>query len=181
MLNVTIPETEMFDSTKNEFFSVKETNLCLEHSLVSVSKWEAKWHKAFLEPNYVMTNKEQLSYIQCMTINKNVDENVYKAIPNDVLRQIINYINDPHTATTITHNTNRAPSKKKTTNEEIYYMMFQYGIPMECQKWHFNRLLTLLEVFNAKNGNQKKMSNAEIFRQNTALNAARRAQLHSKG
>ena len=182
MLDITIPATELFDPLKDEFMEIAEQKIVLEHSLVSVSKWEAKWHKPFINPGYKMTLDELYSYIECMCITKNVLTTAFKLITPTDIERIKEYINDPMTATIISNgNSSKKKNGKFITNEEIYYMMFSYQIPKECEKWHLNRLMTLLEVFAAKNNSNEKMSKAEIYKQNAQLTAARRAKWHSKG
>lgn len=180
MLQVTIPAFEMFDPVTSTFSNVKETKLNLEHSLVSISKWESKWKKPFISRD-PKTEEESLDYVRCMTVNPNVDPSVYYNIPSSVFESIRQYIDDPMTATWISGNENRPPSRQIITSELIYYWMVSYRIPMECQKWHLNRLLMLIQVCDEKNRPQKKMSRNQILSRNAALNAARRAKMHSKG
>jgi hypothetical protein len=179
MLKVMIPTIELFDETKNEFVYVKEQALQLEHSLVSLSKWESKWCKPFLTKNE-KTIEETIDYIKCMTTTQNVDEKVYDYLPNDVLSQVHDYINAPMTATTFGPEENRK-NREIITAEIIYYWMIALNIPFECQKWHLNRLLTLIQVCNIKNAPPKKMSQKQIMSRNTAVNAARRQALHTEG
>lgn len=180
MLEIHVSEKEWWDETQEVFMKTPAATLQLEHSLVSLSKWEAKWQKPFLS-NDDKTSEETLDYIRCMTINRNVKPYVYKALGSDNLKLITDYIASPQTATTITHRGNSPKGQKEIyTSEVIYYWMIMYGIPFECQKWHLNRLLTLIEVCNAKQ-NPQKMSRSAIYEQNKALNAARRAKMHSKG
>lgn len=179
MLPLTIKEAEYFDDEKQEFIKINEQHLRLEHSLVSISKWEAKWKKPFLskEPK---THEETIDYIRLMTITQNVNPLVYTFLPNEVIDQVQEYIDDPMTATTI--KTEHKPGKQEiVTSELIYYWMANYNIPFECEKWHLNRLLCLIGVCNAKNEKPKKMPRNEIYNNNKALNAARRAKAHSKG
>ncbi len=180
MLTITIPAAEMFDERTEEFFKTKEQTLQLEHSLVSLSKWEAKWNKAFLTNNE-KTLEETIDYIQCMTITQNVDPNVYKALTRSNIDAINKYISAPMTATTFYNDNQKGRSKETVTSELIYYWMIALNIPMECQKWHLNRLLTLVRVCNIKNTPPKKMSRREIMNRNAALNAARRKQFNSNG
>ena len=109
MLNVTIPAIEVFDESTGEFYTSKEQHLSLEHSLVSVSKWESKWHKPFLsrEPH---TAEEMQDYIRCMTLTQNVDPIVYRYIPRPILNEINQYIDDPMTATWFSNQQRSAPS-----------------------------------------------------------------------
>ena len=183
MLNIKIKGQELFIPDKNEFVTISDQVLKLEHSLVSISAWEEKWHEKFLNPNIQMTQEQVLDYIKCMTLNEDFPEEAYNFLSSEDVKQIKEYMEDPHTATTInTLGQNRKKhTNKVTTAEEIYYMMFSYGIPKECETWHINKLLTLIEVFSVKNGGEKKMSTREIMQQNAALNAARKAKLNTKG
>lgn len=179
MLEIVIPEAEQYDEANNCFITTKEQALRLEHSLVSLSKWESKWRKPFLSKG-AKTTVEFLDYIRCMTLTQNVDPHVYTAVTQDVLRQVIAYIDSPMTATTISGRPRRA-SQEILTSEVIYWRMFVYGIPIECQKWHLNRLLTLLNVFDAKSAKPEKIPQSELLLRNRTLNATRRKQFHTRG
>lgn len=182
MLEVTIPAIELFDPDRNEFFKPfeKDQTLVLEHSLLSLHKWEQKWKKPFISDKQ-KTVEETVDYIRCMTISRGVDQNVYNHIPPDVIRKVTEYINDPMTATTFRQDPNRKKNKQIVTAEIIYYWMIAFNIPVEFEKWHLNSLLTLIEVCSIKNSPKKKKSRSEIYAQNRALNEQRRAALHSKG
>lgn len=179
MLKITVPATELFDGVGN-FINTKEQTLQLEHSLVSLSKWEAKWHKPYLSRK-VMSIEETIDYIRCMTLTQNVDPNVYKAITPSNLKTVTEYIDAPMTATTISNAKKKGGSHKIVTAEVIYYWMISYGIPFECQKWHLNRLLTLINVCNVEGSPPQKLSRAEVAAQYKALNAARRKQWNTRG
>jgi hypothetical protein len=181
MLVVNIPETEGYDSRKNLFYNVKSQTISFEHSLVSISKWESKWHKPFLEKSE-KTEEETIDYIKCMTITPNVSDDVYVIISrsSSILKQIKDYIDDPMTATTFS-NINGPPNREIITSEIIYYWMTALNIPFECQKWHLNRLLTLIKVCNIKNSPSKKMPQKEAMSRQRSLNAARRRAHHSRG
>lgn len=179
MLQITIPASELWNERTNEFVKTKEYTLQLEHSLVSLSKWESKWCKPFLTKAN-KTQEELLDYIRCMTITQNVDYDIYNCITNDILDEIQKYIEAPMTATTFSdekHGINR----EIITAEIIYYWMVALSIPFECQKWHLNRLLTLINVCNIKNQPKKKGKKSDIYARNRALNAARKAQLNTTG
>ena len=180
MLRITIPATEEWNETKEEFIYTKEQTLQLEHSLVSLSKWESRWKKPFLSKE-VKTKEEIIDYIKCMTITQNVDPNVYRCLTEENIKTVNAYINDPMTATTFSDRNKRSPSREIITSEILYYQMIALTIPMECQKWHLNRLLTLIRVCDLKNQKPKKQSMRERYTSNVALNAARRKQLNSKG
>lgn len=181
-----IPDMEFFDEKKEEFVTVpgkpaiKEQTLKLEHSLVSLSKWESKWCRPFLDKKE-MTVEETLDYIRCMTVTQNVSPEVYQRIPDDVIKQISEYINAPMTATWFPKETEKKSSNEVVTSELIYYWMVALQIPPQYEKWHLNRLITLIRICNAKNAPPKKMSKRSIMSQNAALNAARRKQFNSKG
>lgn len=181
MLQIVVPPGELYDEQHQEFLAMdKEQILQLEHSLVSLSKWESKWHKAFLGKED-KTTEEIMDYVRCMTLNKNVNPNAYRLLTKKNIEEISDYINDPMTATTFSNNKQKEHNKEILTNEIIYYYMVAFGIPSEYQKWHLNRLMTLIKVCDIKNQPQKKMSKKEIMNRNAALNAARRKQLNSKG
>ena len=179
MLTITIPAMEMFNEKTQEFFTLKEQTLQLEHSLVSLSKWESKWCKPFLSKNK-KTFEETIDYIKCMTITQNIKDEVYARLTRSNIEAINKYIDDPMTATTF-YNDNSKVNNETITSELIYYWMIALNIPMECQKWHLNRLLTLIRVCNVKNSPPKKMSKGDIMRRNAALNAARKKQLNTNG
>lgn len=180
MLKITIPAVEEWDEARQEFISTKETELCLEHSLVSISKWESKWHKHFIG-NKDLTSEMLIDYIRCMTLTQNVNPEVYYAMNDDVITQIKNYIDDAQTATWFAESNEKKYSRDIITSEIIYYWMIALQIPFECQKWHLNRLLTLIRVCNEKNQPEKKMSQAEVMRRNRELNEARRRALNTRG
>lgn len=182
MFQLEVPiSPEGWDEVKEEFVSAKTITLQLEHSLVSLSKWESKWHKPFLS-NTNMTSEESLDYIRCMTITKNVNPEVYRNLTKANVDAVIEYINNPMTATTFSNLKKEKTNNEVVTSELIYYWMTAYNIPFdECQKWHLNRLLTLIRICGIKNAPPKKQSKGEIMRNNAALNAARRARLNSRG
>ena len=184
MLKIIVPAcAEQYDEVTNTFLpATKEQTLTLEHSLVSISKWEAKWHKPYLKKEQ-KTMDEMIDYVRCMTLTQNVDPNVYTALMASpkTLAQVSAYIDQSMTATTFPKD-NKPPSREIITSELIYYWMIAYDIPFDpCQKWHLSRLLTLINVCNAKNAPQKKMSRQEILARNKALNAARRKKLNTRG
>lgn len=179
MLKITIPGKEMFNEKTQEFFETKSYTIQLEHSLVSVSKWEAKWNKPFLGKKE-KTIEETIDYVRCMTITQNIDPMVYNGLTEENVKAINKYIDAPMTATTFADNKGKI-NNDVITSELIYYWMTALSISMECQRWHLNRLLTLIRVCNIKNAPAKKMSKRELMQRNASLNAARRAQMNSKG
>mgnify|MGYP006923196361 CR=1 FL=1 len=180
MLELTIiTEPEQWDEVNQQFIPPKGHLLRLEHSLVSISKWESKWHKPFLS-KLEKTQEEVIDYIKCMTTTQNVDPDVYNFLSIENVNAINEYINAPMTATTFSNN-DKNGNREVITAEIIYYWMIALNIPFECQKWHLNRLLTLVKVCSIKNQPSKKMSKKDIMSRNAALNAARRQQYNTKG
>ena len=186
MLKIDIIGGDMFNEETETFITIKPTTLSLEHSLIAISKWESKYHKPFLKEEE-KTPEELKYYIECMTITPNVDPNIYKTMPSWQVEEILNYIKDPMTATWFgddgKKSSGRGVKEEIITSELIYYWMVALQIPAEYEKWHINRLLTLIQVCNVKNApnDNKKMSKNEISRNYDAINAARRAKLHTKG
>lgn len=179
MLPLVIPKREFWDEVNERVIFSPATSLKLEHSLISISKWESKWHVPFFDTE--KTNEQVIDYLKCMTLNENVDPRVYECLTMDELNKINAYIADPMTATTINSKDKSNRTNERITSELIYYWMIAYNIPVVFEKWHINRLIMLIRVCSEKNKPPKKMSSAEIMRQNSAINAARRARLHTKG
>lgn len=180
MLSIKIQGTEQWDSLREEFVYTRPTVLSLEHSLVSVSKWEARWGRSFFaEPP--ATRTERLDYVRCMTTTQNVPPEVYTSMTARELSAIENYIAAPMTATKITEPKQSRGRGPTITSELVYYWMIEFGIPFECQKWHLNRLMILIRICEVKSRPAKKKSMNDIMRDNTALNKKRRAMLNSKG
>lgn len=180
MLTILVPESELYDERNNEFIQIKEQTLVLEHSLVSIAKWESKWKKSYLSNNN-KTLEETLDYIKCMTITKNVNPLIYKSLNREALEAIQKYINDPMTATYFYDKEDKPSGPSTITAEVVYYWMISLGIPMECQKWHFNRLIALIRVCNIKSNSGKKMSRSEILLRNKALNEERKRKYKTRG
>lgn len=179
MLRITVPMRESYNELTNEFIYYPEETLELEHSLVSISKWESKWHKPFLSSSE-KTTEEILDYIRCMCSDSHINPDIFKRLSEDNIRAINAYLDDPMTATTINDRGSKG-NREIITSEIIYYWMVAHNIPFECQHWHINRLLTLVRVCNVKNSPEKKMSKQEILARNKQLNAERRKQLNTKG
>ena len=174
MLKITVPGAEFWDDETQEFTHDKDTVLTLEHSLVSLSKWEAKYHKPFLG-NEKQTPEETIDYIKFMTLTQNVDPKVYERIDNKIVKQIAEYIQDPMTATWFGEKAKKGGVRRIVTSEVIYCQMIGLGIPFECQKWHLNRLLTLIRVCDEENQPKKKVSQKDALMEQAAINARRRA------
>lgn len=182
MLQVVVPKLDWFNDNTNEIIHVDTTTLMLEHSLISVSRWEYKHKIPFLSSlEKGLAREEFIDYVRCMTINKSVNQFVYYGLTPAIIDAIRNYVTDSMTATTIANyrknNKSKRPSPQKVvTSEQIYSWMVAAGVPFECEKWHLNRLLTLLQVCAVENNPPQKMSKREVMQQNAALNAMR----HSK-
>lgn len=176
MLTLNVKAKELFDERTSQFINVPNAELHLEHSLISLSRWESKWKKPFLNIEDP-TNEEMTDYICCMSIDRTVDPEVIKHLNYEEVMKIREYISDPQTATKIyDRRPGHAGRNKIFTSEEIYYWMIYYGIPFSCEKWPLNRLLTLVRICGIKGGTStQEMSMNAIFAQNNKLNAARRA------
>lgn len=179
MLDIIIPETEYFDEDAMQFVHSKEQKLTLEHSLIAISKWESKFEKPFLSSE--KSTVEILEYIKCMTLTQNVKPETYLRLTAKNFEDIQAYIEAPMTATTFKKIERRGGKKEIITAELIYYWMIAFNIPFECQKWHLNKLLTLIEVCARKNEPPKKMSRREISAQHKAINKINRERFHTKG
>lgn len=182
MLQLVIPPTNnTWDVLNDRFIQTKGATIQLEHSLVSLSKWESKWKKPFLSDKGGHTEEETIDYVRCMTLTQNVDPIVYYGLTSDLIQKIADYIQDPMTATTIQDRKVGRSTSEVVTSELIYYWMVAHQIPFECQKWHLNRLLMLIRVCNIKNSKPEKMGRRETLAYNRQLNASRRASRGSRG
>lgn len=179
MLYLTVASGELFDEATWSFIEIKPTVIQLEHSLLAISKWESKWKKPFMSTEK-KTDEEFRDYVRCMTINRNVDPNVYLRLTAADYKKIDEYIHDPMTATTFHGSQSKKGSSRQVTSELIYYWMVQAQIPFDAEKWHLNRLMTLIRIYSIEN-DPKKMSKKDIYASNRALNEARKAKYHSKG
>lgn len=180
MLRLVIPEKEIWDEKNQRFLYTKDFTIALEHSLVSISKWESKWKIPFLNDKN-KTAEQLLDYIKCMTITQNVPEEAYYGLGNKEIEKINEYINDPMTATNIYTFDKQRGRKEVITSELIYYWMISFNIPFECQKWHINKLLSLIKVCSVKNSPPRKMGRNEILERNRILNEQRKLKYNTRG
>ena len=179
MLTIVIPAMEEFNEATNEFITIEKQTLQLEHSLVALSKWEAKHKKSFVS-NSNLTIEETIDYFIDMTLNESFNKEAFPFMPSKVAKQIQDYIASPMTATVLPKK-QTTPNREIITSELIYYWMIALKIPMECQTWHLNRLLTLISVCEIKNQPPKKKSRAEIISRNRELNTARQKEMNTRG
>jgi len=180
MLKITVPGRELWDENNSVFVQMKSTDLVLEHSLVSLSKWESAYKKPFLTKEK-KTREETIDYIRFMTITQNVNDEVYDQMSEETISAISKYIEDPMTATTFPDKDKGGASREVITSELIYYWMIAFTIPVDREKWHLNRLLTLIRVCSIKSKQSKPRSKSDILRQNKHLNDLRRQKLNTKG
>lgn len=181
MLEITIEAKEFYNQQQNRFITTPPCTLTLEHSLISLAKWESKWHIPYLSDTE-KTAEQELDYIRCMIIGNIPNEDILKALSVDNVLEIKAYIDDPMTATTFSKNQNQKKMKRELiTAEVIYSRMFENNIPIECQKWHLNRLLTLIRVCDLNSSPKQKMTKKETSAYYAAQNAARRAKYNSRG
>lgn len=180
MLTIKIPSSDYYDESIGKFISIKECTINLEHSLISIARWESKWNKPFLTKE-AMTPEQYRDYLAGMSLTP-VNPTVFFGLTPENIEDIKKYIESPMTATTFSNRVNTKINKEVITAEILYYRMIANNIPMECQKWHLNRLFTLLRVCDAKNQPQKSKGNkSAALSRNAQINAARRARLNSKG
>jgi hypothetical protein len=180
MLKLIIPGIEYFNEETEVFETVGDFELELEHSLISLSKWESKFQKPFLGQEE-KTPGEILAYIEAMIITPIYPPEIFDRFNQENLNQINEYIESKESATTFGHMPERRGRGEIITSELIYYWMVAFNIPFECERWHLNRLFALVRICNIKNSPQKKMSRNEIASRNRDLNARRREQYHTKG
>lgn len=180
MLTIVVPGIEMFDEVTGEFVTEGDITLELEHSLVSLSKWESMFEKPFLGKD-IKTTEEVLEYIKMMTLTPDIPPAVFAKLSTTNIETINAYIDAKMSATWFSDTPGAPPSRDVITSELIYYWMITFQIPFECQYWHLNRLFTLIRVCNIKQSKPKKMSRAEVAARNRELNARRRSQLGTNG
>ena len=179
MLTIIVKEDEFFNQETQEFETRNGFNLNLEHSLVSLSKWESKFEKPFLD-NKEKSSEELLSYISCMILDDH-DPSVLYAISDENFKQINNYIESKRSATTFSVVNSKMGRSEIITSELIYFWMVTFNIPFECENWHLNRLFSLIRICNLKNSKPTKSSKNDIALRNRELNAKRKAELNSPG
>lgn len=182
MLILNVKGGEGFNEETQEFDERPDFVLELEHSLVSLSKWESLFRKPFLD-NKPKSNAEILRYIEAMILNPIYPESIVSWLDNDNLREIKDYIESPASATTFGKMPERAGRGEVITSELIYYWLVAFNVPFEVERWHLNRLFALIRICNIKNNNQKpnKMSKSDMARRNRELNAERRAKYNTTG
>ena len=180
LLIINVPALSGFDEDLEQFVHTKACTLQLEHSLISLSKWEAEWHKPFLSEDK-KTDKESNDYIRCMHIGNNIDNRVFNLLPPSILKQIHDYIINPMTASTVVKKKKNTINNETITSELVYYWMVALTIPFECQKWHLNRLIMLIDICNAKNQPAEKKSEKEIIEQYRNINEENKKRFNSKG
>jgi hypothetical protein len=180
MLTIRVSGVESFDEKSQEFTTQGGTILELEHSLVSLSKWESIFEKPFLgvEPK---TPEEIISYVKCMTLTSNFPKEIFQQLSEENYKQIHEYIDAKMTATWFSESPGAPKSREVITSELIYYWMTVFSIPFECEHWHLNRLFTLIRICNVKAAKPKKMSRASAAARQRELNAQRKAQLGTRG
>lgn len=179
-ITVVVPGAESYNDRTQEFITSEPTTITLEHSLISLSLWESKWEKPFMD-DAPKNDEETLSYIRLMSLDGEIPDEVVSRLTDDNLREIYTYIDAPMTATTFSNEANQGPNRQRITSELIYYWMLSMGIDKECETWHLKRLITLIKTVSEMNKPAQKMNKADIIARNKALNAARKKQYNTTG
>ena len=180
MLTIIIEGDELFNDETQTFESIGDIVVDLEHSLLSLSKWESIHKKPFLGPGE-KTPEEIFDYLKAMVVTPNLDPDVLHHCSQRNLNRIKEYINSSESATTFGSMPERRGPGEIITSELIYYWMVAFNIPFECERWHLNRLFALVKICNIKNSKPKKMSRHEMAQRNRELNAKRKAELGTTG
>ncbi|MCA9392285.1 hypothetical protein KC614_03720 [candidate division WWE3 bacterium] len=181
MLSIVVLGDELWNEETNEFSTVGDVALEFEHSLVSLSKWEAKYEKPFLGKGK-KEQEEVFGYLKEMCLTPNVDEEVFYRLSDDNLDAINKYIESKQSATTFGNLPKERGPAETITAELIYYWLVAFQIPFDpCETWHLNRLFSLIRICSIKNTPPKKVNRAEMLSQRSKLNAQRRAQLGTRG
>lgn len=180
MLKLTIEGEELFDQETQTFLTINNTVIELEHSLLSLSKWESKYEKPFLSSD-TKTLEEILGYMQCMIVTSDADPDVLYTCSKKNIDSIQDYIDSSQSATTFGSMPERRGPGEVITSELIYYWMVMFSIPFEVEAWHLNRLFALIRICNIKNQKPKKMSRHELALRNRELNEKRKKELGTKG
>lgn len=180
MLTIRVGAVDVFDETADKFDTQGGFELQLEHSLVSLSKWESEFEKPFLGKD-AKTSEETLAYIRFMVLTPNPPGDFLQSLSKENLEAIHTYIDRKMTATWFSDQPGAPRSREVITSELVYYWMTVFNIPFECETWHLNRLFTLIRICNIKQAKPKKMSRSEIAARNRELNAQRKAQLGTRG
>ena len=173
MLQIKVPGKEFWNSELQEFIYTKDITLHLKHSLVSLTRWEQHYKRRFLDDG-PKNEEEYRFYIQCMTLNKDVDPLVYTVLQEDDIKKVTDYLHDSMTATTLPKQNNNRSNSEKLSSELIYYYMSALNIPFECEKWFLNNLIILISIASIKNNPQEKKSKPS-WSSIRALNAVRNA------
>ena len=173
VLDLYVPGKEFWNSELQEFIYTKDITLHLKHSLVSLTRWEQHYKRRFLDDG-PKNEEEYRFYIQCMTLNKDVDPLVYTVLQEDDIKKVTDYLHDSMTATTLPKQNNNRSNSEKLSSELIYYYMSALNIPFECEKWFLNNLIILISIASIKNNPQQKKSKPS-WSSIRALNAARNA------
>lgn len=177
MLKLLIDSFDVWDDNSQEFITYDKKTICLEHSLLSVSKWESIYKKPFLNESE-KSPQEVIDYFKCMLIDES--DSVYlNNISDKDVQKIQEYIEDPMTASWVSGDTSR--DRSVITSELIYYWMVSAQIPFETERWHLNRLLMLIRIFGEKTNPSRKKSRAQIIEEQRRLNNERRAKLGTNG
>lgn len=183
MLRLTLPSTDFWDPRKEEYVQIGGYEVDLEYSLFTIARWESKWKKPFITSLPKFTRKDEIEWYKAMCMTEGIPDEAWMVMTPKIRQDIYDYVTDPMSATTINHRGPKTPGGPKTimTAELVYYYMVTLGVPFECEHWHFNRLMKLVDVCFVKNSPPKKMGKQEAAQMYRELNARNRAKYNSRG
>lgn len=176
MLEIEVVLGESFDETTEKFVKSETVRLQLEHSLVSLSKWEAIHEKPFLSSQQ-RTDEETISYIKAMIVGSEPSPEVFYKLLSDHIDLIMKYVSAKATGTFLPEQPNNSSRREVITSEKIYYWMSKLNIDMSCERWHLNKLFSYLRLHAVLEGPKKKMT----LEERRTLNAQRKKEWNTTG
>lgn len=180
MLKLIVGEEEFYNEVTEMFETTQGFELELEHSLISLSKWESKTKIPFLTKE-AKTEEQIRLYVEAMIITPDYPSDIVAMLSQENMNTINRYIESTESATTFGSMPETKGRGETITSELIYYWMVAFNIPFECERWHLNRLFSLIRICNIKNTKPKQMSKHELAARNRALNEERKKKYNTSG
>jgi hypothetical protein len=180
MLTITVLGEEHWDQENEKFVYPDSFKLELEHSLVSLSKWESKWEVPFLGEK-PKTTEMVLDYIECMILTPDPPADWISKLSKENIEEITAYFDSKQSATWFNDHHPEPKTGETITSELVYYWLDICDIDWQAQYWHLNRLLTLVKIHTVKQAKPKPMSRSEMLRRRRALNKQRLKEMEEGG